>query len=108
MDRQPVRSTQEIEERLKSIQEELRAHFDVRSLALFGSGARGTLDEASDIDLLVDFAGPARFHTYFDLKFFLEELLGREVDLVTTAMLKPRLRARIEGELRQAVRRLLD
>jgi len=70
----------------------------VKSLALFGSIVRGEEGPRSDIDLLVEFAGPATFDQYMDLKFFLEDLLGRPVDLVTHGALKPRLRPYIEKE----------
>ena len=70
----------------------------VRSLMLFGSVARGEARPESDIDLLVEFEKPATFDRYMELKFFLEELLGRPVDLVTPRALKPRLRRRIERE----------
>ncbi len=44
------------------------------------------------MDILVEFSGPATFDGYMDLKFFLEDLLGCKVDLVTQKALKPRLR----------------
>ncbi len=96
----PVRNRQEIEERLQSVKTELQERFDVCSLSIFGSGGRDTLAADSDIDLIVHFGSPTRFHTYFDLKFFLEDLLGRKIDLITPAMLKPRLKEQIEAELR--------
>lgn len=72
--------------------------FGVRSLALFGSVARGEGHEGSDVDVLVEFEGRATFDRYMDCKFFLEDLLGRPVDLVTTKALKPRLRPHVEKE----------
>jgi hypothetical protein len=48
--------------------------------------------------VLVEFAGPASFDGYMDLKFALEDLLGANVDLVTRAAVRPQLKARIEGE----------
>jgi predicted nucleotidyltransferase len=53
----------------------------------------------SDVDMLVSFAGPATFDGYMDLKAFLEDLLGRSVDLVTSGALKPALRSRIASDL---------
>lgn len=70
-----------------------------RSLALFGSAARDELRPDSDVDVLVDFDGPATFDAYFDLKDFLEQTLGRPVDLVTTKGLKPRARQHVERDL---------
>lgn len=72
--------------------------FGVRSLALFGSVARDMAREDSDVDILVEFDGPPGFGRFMDLKFFLEDLLGRRVDLVTRKALKPRLRTRVEEE----------
>ncbi|MCX7855684.1 MAG: nucleotidyltransferase family protein [Anaerolineae bacterium] len=70
----------------------------VKSLALFGSAVRGDLRPDSDVDILVEFDGPATFDRYMELKFRLEALLGRSVDLVTPRALKPRLRPYVEKE----------
>ena len=72
--------------------------FGVTSLALFGSVARNEASDRSDVDLLVEFGGPARFDHFMDLKFHLEAILGRPVDLVTRSALKPRLRPIVERE----------
>ncbi len=73
--------------------------FGVKALALFGSVVRGEAGPESDLDVLVEFEGPATFDAYMDVKFFLEDLLGRSVDLVTPKALRPQLRPRIEQEL---------
>ncbi|MFL5384418.1 MAG: nucleotidyltransferase family protein [Longimicrobiaceae bacterium] len=73
--------------------------FDVRSIAVFGSVARDEATAASDVDVLVEF-GRATFDGYMGLKFFLEDLLGRPVDLATLRSLRPRMRDRV---LREAV-----
>ena len=70
----------------------------VKSLALFGSVARGENRPGSDVDFLVEFEGLATFDKYLDLKFFLEELLKCRVDLVTRKALKSRLRPYVEKE----------
>jgi predicted nucleotidyltransferase len=69
----------------------------VRSLALFGSAVRNEATEASDLDFLVEFDHKT-FDNYMDLKFFLEELLDRPVDLVLRDAVKPRLREPILSE----------
>jgi predicted nucleotidyltransferase len=71
----------------------------VKSLALFGSVARGDDRPDSDIDVLVEFHGAATFDQYMDLKFLLEELLGRRVDLVSTKGLRPQLRSYVERDV---------
>jgi len=72
---------------------------NVKSLAIFGSVARGDDRPDSDLDVLVEFEGMATFDGYFDLKEFLEELVGRRVDLATQKAIKPRLRSYIEKDL---------
>ena len=51
------------------------------------------------MDLLVRFNGPATFDRYMDLKLFLEDLLGRRVDLVTERALREEIRAHVEQDL---------
>lgn len=77
---------------------ELQARFGVRRLALFGSTSRGNAKVGSDVDVLVDFDGPATSKRYFGVQFYLEDLLGCPVDLVTEKALRPELRPYIERE----------
>lgn len=78
---------------------EFRQRFGVRTLSVFGSTVRGTASGQSDVDILVDLEGPRNSANYFGLQFELENLLGRDVDLVTTQALRAELRPRIEAEL---------
>ncbi len=87
----------EIIRKLKEHWERLR-EIGVKRIALFGSVARGEDRPESDLDILVEFEGPATFDGYMELKFFLEDLFGRQVDLVTWKALKPRLRPYVERE----------
>lgn len=73
--------------------------FGAKDLALFGSAARDEMRADSDVDVLVDFDGPATFDAFFGLKDYLEELLHRPVDLVTRKGLKPRARQHVERDL---------
>ena len=77
---------------------ELQARFGVTRLALFGSMARDTATNASDVDILVAFDGPATSRRYFGVQHYLEDLLGCPVDLVTDKALRPELRPNIEKE----------
>jgi len=92
-------SRQRILEALAQRQQEIAARFRVKRLALFGSAARDEMREDSDVDVLVEFEGPPTFRGYFDLKDYLEALLGRTVDLVTEGGLKPRARRHVERDL---------
>ena len=76
----------------------LVARFGVDRLALFGSTARDAARAGSDIDILVSFDGPSTSERYFGVQFFLEDLLGRPVDLVTDKALRPELRPFVERE----------
>ena len=83
----------------------LRAHktvvverFGVTGLALFGSTVRSQASDGSDIDILVRFDGPATSKRYFGLQFYLEDLLGHPVDLVTHKALRQELRPYVEAE----------
>lgn len=75
--------------------------FGVKSLRLFGSFARGEDRQNSDVDVLVEFDGPATFSGYMGLSDFLEEVLGRRVDLVTTKALREPIRDEILREAKQ-------
>lgn len=85
-------------ERIKACIPELR-QYGVKTIGLFGSVARDESGPESDVDVLVEFEGPATFDAYMDVKELLERILGRQVDLVTRAAVKPRLRSAIERDL---------
>ena len=85
-------------ELLKQSKPEWRIRYGVTNLALFGSTAHDTATKASDVDVLVAFDGPATAKRYFGVQFFLEDLLGCPVDLVTEKALRPELRPYIERE----------
>jgi predicted nucleotidyltransferase len=58
--------------------------YGVSKIGLFGSFSKGTFTDKSDVDLLVDFIPERKtFDNFMELSFFLEELLGRKVELVT-------------------------
>jgi uncharacterized protein len=75
--------------------------YGVAALFVFGSVARGEARDGSDVDLLVDFSRPIGLFEFIGLQDYLTSVLGRRVDLVTRAALKPRMRERV---LTEAVR----
>ncbi len=86
--------------RLKPLERRLRAR-GIEALYLFGSTARDEAGAASDLDLLYEY-DPSRTFSLFDQAGAMLELsdeLGTRVDLVSRIGLRPRLRARIEGEM---------
>jgi predicted nucleotidyltransferase len=70
-------------------------------MAIFGSIARNEATEESDIDILVDFDSKKGLFGFADLKFYLEEILGCRVDLVTKRALHPALKTRILSESKE-------
>jgi len=81
--------------------DELRHQFGVKSLALFGSVARGEATETSDVDLLVEFERPVGLFHFFTVQHYLEDILGvAQVDLVMPDALHKELK---EGILREAI-----
>jgi predicted nucleotidyltransferase len=83
---------------LRQHKAELMQRYDVNQLSLFGSTARDQAGKDSDIDILVSFNGVATSRRYFGVQFYLEDLLGRSIDLVTEKALRPELRPYIERE----------
>ena len=77
--------------------------FGVARFGLFGSFARGQQTRESDIDILVEFEeGRKSFDNFISLAFFLEELLGRKVDLITPESLSPHIGPHILREVEYA------
>jgi predicted nucleotidyltransferase len=69
----------------------LADRYGVMRLALFGSTARNAARSDSDIDILVAFDGPATSERYFGVQFYLEDLFGCSIDLVTEKALRARV-----------------
>ena len=76
----------------------LAERFGVTELALFGSFARDEAADRSDVDILVRYDGPATSRSYFGVQFYLEDVLGRKVDLVTHKALRSEFRPYVERE----------
>ena len=72
-----------------------------RHLAIFGSTARNEASKTSDIDILVDFDSKKGLFGFEDLRFYLEEILNCQVDLVTRNALHPALKTRILNEAKE-------
>ena len=85
-------------ETLRTAKPLLDAKYGVRSLALFGSFARGDFRADSDVDVMVDFSRPIGMEIV-DLCLEIERLLGKKVDLVSAKAIKPRMLPYIEKDL---------
>ncbi|WP_374405396.1 nucleotidyltransferase family protein [Pelagerythrobacter sp.] len=86
--------------RLKPMERRLRER-GIRALYLFGSTARDEAGDESDLDLLYEYDTSRNFSLFDQAGAMLElsDELGAKVDLVSRAGLRPRLRARVEGEM---------
>jgi uncharacterized protein len=81
----------------KNIEESARNH-GIRSVRVFGSFARGEENGESDIDLLVELEPHCSLLDIISLKYEIEDLTGRTVDVVTTAGISPYLVEQITKE----------
>ncbi|OGM30194.1 hypothetical protein A2630_03145 [Candidatus Woesebacteria bacterium RIFCSPHIGHO2_01_FULL_44_10] len=74
---------------------DLKDKYNISQIGIFGSVARGESDQASDIDLLVEFSKPISFFKFVDLEDRLSQVTGEKVDLVTKNALKPPIKDEI-------------
>ncbi len=77
--------------------------FGVKRWGVFGSFARDQQNAGSDVDILVEFEpGKKSFDNFMHLAFFLEEQVGRKVELVTPESLSPHIGPYIMREVEYA------
>jgi predicted nucleotidyltransferase len=90
-------------EMLKNEESNIKNRFHVRRIGVFGSFALGGETQESDIDILVEFERDyITFDNYAELKFYLEDLFKREVDLVTEEALRSQMKDSILNEVTYA------
>jgi|Deesub1362B_J571_1020462.scaffolds.fasta_scaffold01367_4 hypothetical protein len=95
-----MKSLEEVVSEIKKNEEIIKKKFKVGEIGVFGSVVRGEETEKSDIDIIVEFESEGKnFDNYMELKFFLEELLGASVDLVSKSAIRERLRSKILEEV---------
>ena len=94
-----MKTTADIIASLKQIKEDLSQRFAVKEIGIFGSVAREEQTDASDIDLLVEFSRPVSLVTFMRLEFYLSDILGNKVDLVTFDSLKPFIQQDVLSEV---------
>lgn len=73
----------------------LEQKFFVSNIGLFGSYSRGTENENSDIDLLIEFSKPVGFFLYMKLEDYLSNLFEKKVEIVTKNALKKQIKDKI-------------
>jgi predicted nucleotidyltransferase len=94
-----VKQLAEITALIQSHKPELVEKYGVSEIGIFGSVVRGEAREDSDVDVLVEFSRPTGFVAFMDLLYYLEDLFGVKVDLVTRNALKSRIGKRIMNEV---------
>ena len=78
----------------------IRTRYGVKRIGIFGSFARSEQTRSSDVDVLVEFVnGQATFDNFMHLVYFLEDLFGRKVDLLTVRGIDKYIRSRVEREV---------
>ena len=84
---------------IRSLNNIIRRDYHARVIGLFGSFARGEEKYSSDIDLLVVFDDKADLFDFVGLSLYLEEKLGKKVDIVPYDTVRPELKERIYKEI---------
>ena len=89
-----------IENNIQKIIDLCKRH-KVHKLFVFGSVLTDRFNDDSDVDLVVDFNKTEvedYFDNYFDLKYSLQDLLGREIDLLEEQTIKnPYLKKNVDS-----------
>jgi hypothetical protein len=84
---------------LKAIKPELEREYHVAEIGLFGSFVREEERGASDVDILVEFSRPVGMFKFLELEEYLEQKIGKKVDLVSRKALKPYIGRKILNEV---------
>lgn len=90
---------EEIKRKLSLHKSDLKKRFKVKTLGVFGSYVRGEQKRGSDVDVLVEFVEPVGLFEFMALEFYLSDLLGVKVDLVSKKALKPYIGEYIKREV---------
>ena len=89
---------EELPKLLREHKATLSRRFGITDLALYGSFARDNAADHSDVDILVRFKGPPNWRQYFAGHAYLEETLGRRVDMATRREIRAEIRPYVEQE----------
>lgn len=86
-----MKSFDEIRHILHSHESELRLHYGISGMSIFGSVVRGEARDDSDVDILAFFCQPVGLLRLIDAENYLSELLGSKVDLIPADEIRPEL-----------------
>jgi len=94
-----METPQNIEDKIRAIKPYLKNEFGIDQIGYFGSFAKGDYEADSDLDVLVSFNKKIGWK-FFDLKDYLESVIGRKVDLVTERSLRKQWKRAILQEVK--------
>lgn len=94
-----MKTLEEIRAQLEVLKPTLKERFKVKTIGVFGSYVRGEQKRGSDVDVLVEFEEPVGLFEFMRLEFYLSDLLGVKVDLVSKKALKPYIGEYIKREV---------
>jgi predicted nucleotidyltransferase len=78
---------------------EIRERFGIETLGIFGSVARGEDTPESDVDILYLFQeNSGSMNTIIPLMHYLENLFGRQVDLVSLNFVSPLIETQVKAD----------
>lgn len=83
-----TQTLQDIKQKIYAQKAKLRREYNVARIGVFGSFVCGQQTDTSDVDILVELKPAIGLFQFVGLEYQLEELLGRDVDLVTPRALK--------------------
>ena len=81
-------SAAEVIEILKKHKKELYKKYNIKSLGIFGSYARGEENPESDIDILVEFSEVPSLFKYMEIERFIENMISKKVDIIEKYSIK--------------------
>lgn len=94
-----MKTFEEIQEILSQSKPIVQEKYKVKEMGIFGSYVRGEQNEASDVDVLIDFEQAPSLLKFIELENYLSDTLGVKVDLVMKRVLKPRIGKNILAEV---------
>ena len=93
-----MKNLDEIRTVLRTHADTLKRKYGIANLAVFGSVARGSAQEGSDVDILADIVRPIGLLELAGAENYLIDLLNCEIDLIPRRSVRPELRDEILAE----------
>ena len=94
-----MKTFEEIKEILSHSKPIVQEKYKVKEMGIFGSYVRGEQNEASDVDVLIEFEQAPSLLKFIELENYLSDTIGVKVDLVMKRALKPRIGKNILAEV---------